>query len=93
MSELWRLFLAESRITPPACRTKSNMKTALHGWQSSRSTIKYIHHKDNSILFQLFGVGFATLLPHARESRDPVCEHIFQYHFRNFRENMSYRKG
>jgi hypothetical protein len=37
-------------------------------------------------------MGFATLLRHPRESRDPGCEPTFQYHFWNFSENLPDRK-
>jgi hypothetical protein len=57
------------------------------------TTRKFLHDKDNSILFQLFDVVFATLLHYPRQSRGPVCEHIFQYDFRDFRDNLGYRKN
>jgi hypothetical protein len=44
---------------------------------------------DNSILFQLFGGVFATLLHHPGQSRDPECKDSFQWHFRNFRQKIA----
>jgi hypothetical protein len=52
----------------------------------------FLDDQDNSILFESFGGVFATVLPRPIHSRDPVCEHIFQPHFRDFREKSPHRK-
>jgi hypothetical protein len=62
------------------------------GWKARDRLSNVSDDNDNLIPFSWFGAWFATLLHHPRQSHDPVCEHIFQCHFRNFSENLRRRK-